>query len=109
MRPIINEKNKCQFYKHETFFAFVFLAFFHFGTEKIVQAIQPYESLTTKDEKILQPFLVVNKISKLHDAPRNLGSSHRLVPAGPDPQHSLDHPPAAPIKSNKIIYRDLTL
>ncbi|KAK6773663.1 hypothetical protein RDI58_028901 [Solanum bulbocastanum] len=46
----------------------------------MVQAIRPYESLTTKGEKILQPFLVVQKISKLQDGPRNPGSSHRLVP-----------------------------
>ena len=70
----------------------------------MVQAIRPYESLTTKGEKILQPFLVVHKISNLHDGLRNPGSSHRLVPGGPDPRQSPDHPPAAPIKSNKIIY-----
>ncbi|KAG5572041.1 hypothetical protein H5410_061807 [Solanum commersonii] len=60
-------------------------------------------------ENILQPFLVVRKISKLHDGPRNLGSSHRLVPRVPDPRQSPDHPTAAPIKSNKIIYTNLTL
>jgi len=85
------------------FFAFVFLAFFLFGTENIVHAIRPYESFTTKGEKILQPFLVVNKISKLHDGPRNPGSSHRFIPGDPDLQHSLDHPPATTIKSIKII------
>ncbi|KAG5572039.1 hypothetical protein H5410_061805 [Solanum commersonii] len=85
IKPIINEKNKCQFYKHETLFCLCFLAFFLFGTKNIVQAIRPYESLTTKGEEILQPFLMVHKISKLHDGPRNPGSSHSLVPGGSDP------------------------
>ncbi|KAG5572127.1 hypothetical protein H5410_061893 [Solanum commersonii] len=64
----------------------------------MVQAIQPYESLTTKGKKILQPFLVVHKISKLHDGPLNPGSSYRFVSGGLDPRQSPDHPPSAPIK-----------
>ncbi|KAG5572132.1 hypothetical protein H5410_061898 [Solanum commersonii] len=70
----------------------------------MVQVIRPYESLMTKGAKILQPFLVVHKISKAHDGLRNLGSLHRLVPGGPNPRQSPDHLPATPIKSNKIIY-----
>ncbi|KAG5572130.1 hypothetical protein H5410_061896 [Solanum commersonii] len=84
-RPIINEKISVNSTNLKKNFAFVFLAFFLFGTEKIVQAIRPYESLTTK------------------------GSAHRFVLGGPDPRQSPDHPQAIPIKSNKIIYTNLTL
>lgn len=81
---------------------FILIALFVPSNKKMVQAIQPHESLLAKSEKIFQPFLVVHEISrKLNDVQQGSGSSYRLVPSGPNRAESPSdhHPP--PIRPNK--------
>uniref|UniRef100_A0A3Q7GFW2 Uncharacterized protein n=1 Tax=Solanum lycopersicum TaxID=4081 RepID=A0A3Q7GFW2_SOLLC len=85
---------------------FILIALFVPSNKKMVQAIQPHESLLAKSEKIFQPFLAVHEISrKLNDVQQGSGSSYRLVPSGPNRAESPSDYPTPPIKPDKRLYK----